>query len=163
MFGEDFQKEVVVARDRVSYLPGELSLYENVIACQFFRMYFYLQKSNADPRYWQTLTVWLDLDISHKIREFSRGNMQKVGVVAGFMDKPDLLILCEPTSGLDPLIQQTVMDLVCKANETGTTVFISSHILSEVQTVCDRVGILRSRSQLELPVPFPNLGEGCLF
>ena len=86
-----------------------------------------------------------------------------MGVVAGFMDKPDLLILCKPTSGLDPLVQQTVMDLVCEANGTGTTVFISSHILSEVQAVSDRVGSLHHRSQLELPVPFQNLGEGYLF
>ena len=132
-------------------------------ASQFFKMYFFLQKSNADPRYWQTLIDWLDLDISRKIRELSQGNKQKVGVLAAFMNKPDLLILCEPTSGLHPLVQQTVMDLVCEANGTGTTVFISSHILSEVQAVCDRVGILHHRSQLELPVPFQTLGEGCLF
>lgn len=143
MFGKDCQKEGVAARDRVGYLPGELSLYENMKASQFFKMYFSLQKSNTDSRYWQTLADRLELDTSRRIRELSRGNRQKVGVVAAFMNKPDLLILDEPTSGLDPLMQQTVMELVREANQSGSTVFFSSHILSEVQIVCDRVGIIR--------------------
>ena len=143
MFGKDCQKEGVSARDRVGYLPGELSLYDNMKASQFFKMYFSLQKGNTHQRYWQTLAERLDLDTSRKIRELSRGNRQKVGVVAAFMNKPDLLILDEPTSGLDPLMQQTVMELVREANQTGTTVFFSSHILSEIQAVCDRVGIIR--------------------
>ncbi len=143
MFGKDCQKEGVEARDRVGYLPGELSLYENMKASQFFKMYFSLQKSNTNRRYWQTLAERLDLDTSRKIRELSRGNRQKVGVVASFMNKPDLLILDEPTSGLDPLVQQTVMELVLEANQAGSTVFFSSHILSEIQAVCDRVGIIR--------------------
>ena len=143
MFGKDCQKDGVAARDRVGYLPGELSLYDNMKGSQFFKMYFSLQKSNTDRRYWQTLAERLDLDTSRKIRELSRGNRQKVGVVAAFMNKPDLLILDEPTSGLDPLVQQTVMELVLEANQAGTTVFFSSHNLSEVQAVCDRVGIIR--------------------
>lgn len=143
MFGKDCQKEGVAARDRVGYLPGDLSLYENMKASQFFKMYFSLQKSNTDPRYWRTLAERIELDTSRRIRELSRGNRQKVGVVAAFMNKPDLLILDEPTSGLDPLVQQTVMELVREANQNGTTVFFSSHILSEVQAVCNRVGIIR--------------------
>ncbi len=82
MFGKDCQKEGVEARDRVGYLPGELSLYENLKASQFFKMYFSLQKSNTDRKYWQTLADRLELDTSRKIRELSRGNRQKVGVVA---------------------------------------------------------------------------------
>ena len=144
MFGKDCQKDGVAARDRVGYLPGELSLYDNMRASQFFKMYFSLQKSNTDPSYWQILAARLQLDTSRKIREFSRGNKQKVGVVAAFMNKPDLLILDEPTSGLDPLVQQTVMDLVREANQAGATVFFSSHILPEVQAVCDRVAIIRA-------------------
>ena len=144
MFGKDCQKDGVAARDRVGYLPGELSLYDNMRASQFFKMYFSLQKSNTDPSYWQILADRLQLDTSRKIREFSRGNKQKVGVVAAFMNKPDLLILDEPTSGLDPLVQQTVMELVREANQAGATVFFSSHILPEVQAVCDRVAIIRA-------------------
>ena len=143
MFGKDCQKEGVAVRDRVGYLPGELSLYDNLTARRFFKMYFSLQRSNTDPTYWQTLADQLDLDTSRKIRELSRGNRQKVGVVAAFMNKPDLLILDEPTTGLDPLLQQTVMELVREANQAGATVFFSSHILSEVEVVCDRVGIIR--------------------
>ena len=143
MFGKDCQKEGVAARDRVGYLPGELSLYDNMKTRHFFKMYFSLQRSNTDPVYWQTLSERLDLDTSRKIRELSRGNRQKVGVVAAFMNKPDLLILDEPTAGLDPLLQQTVMELVREANQAGATVFFSSHMLSEVEVVCDRVGIIR--------------------
>ena len=85
----------------------------------------------------------LGLDTTRKMREYSSGNKQKVGIVATFMNKPDLLILDEPTSGLDPLVKQTVMELVREANHGGATVFFSSHILPEVQAVCDRVGIIR--------------------
>ncbi|MFN2223030.1 MAG: AAA family ATPase, partial [Candidatus Promineifilaceae bacterium] len=85
----------------------------------------------------------LDLDTGRKIRDYSSGNKQKLGLVAAVMAKPDLLMLDEPTIGLDPLIQQVVLDLVSEARDEGRTVFFSSHILSEVQSVCDRVGIIR--------------------
>jgi ABC-2 type transport system ATP-binding protein len=143
VFGHDCQKEGVKVRERVGYLPGELSLYENMTARRFFKMYHSLQKNGTDANYWQTLADRLELNTGRKIREYSRGNKQKVGVVAAFMNKPDLLILDEPTTGLDPLIQQTVMELVREANQAGATVFFSSHILPEVQAVCDRVGIIR--------------------
>jgi ABC-2 type transport system ATP-binding protein len=143
IFGKDCQKEGEAARERVGYLPGELSLYDNMTARRFFKMYHSLQKSNTDPSYWRTLADRLDLDTSRRMRQYSRGNKQKVGVVAAFMNKPDLLILDEPTTGLDPLVQQTVMELVREASAAGATVFFSSHILPEVQAVCDRVGIIR--------------------
>ena len=143
IFGKDCQKEGVAIRERIGYLPGELSLYNTMKAHQFFEMYFSLQRSNSDPGYWEKLAERLELDTSRKIRESSRGNKQKVGIVAAFMNKPDLLILDEPTSGLDPLIQQTVMELVREANQAGATVFFSSHILPDVRAVCDRVGIIR--------------------
>jgi len=143
MFGKDCQKEGVKIRDRVGYLPGELSFYEDMKAGQFFEMYHSLQKNNSNAGYWRTLADRLDLDTSRRIRQYSRGNKQKVGVVTAFMNKPDLLILDEPTTGLDPLVQQTVMELVREANQAGATIFFSSHILPEVQAVCDRVGIIR--------------------
>ena len=143
VFGMDCQKQGVELRKRVGYLPGELALYTNMRARRFFEMYEYLRGQNGSEGYWRELAAKLDLDTSRKIREFSRGNKQKVGVVAAFMNKADLLILDEPTSGLDPLVQQTVLELVREARADGRTVFFSSHVLSEVQAVCDRVGIIR--------------------
>ena len=143
MLGRDCQKDGVAARDRVGYLPGELSLYDSMKVRRFFKMYASLQKSNTDPGHWRALSERLELDTSRRIGQLSHGNKQKVGVVAAFMNKPDLLILDEPTTGLDPLVQQTVMELVREANRAGATIFFSSHILPEVQAVCDRVGIIR--------------------
>ena len=144
MFGLDCQKQGVQARRRVGYLPGELALYGSMRASQFFDMYASLQNNAAARATWKALAERLDLDASRRIRQLSRGNRQKVGIVAAFMSKPDLLILDEPTSGLDPLMQQTVMELVREASKAGATVFFSSHILPEVQAVCDRVGIIRA-------------------
>ena len=143
IFGMDCQEQGVEMRQRIGYLPGELALYTNMKASQFFRMYEYLRGVNGSKDYWRELANRLDLDTTRKISQFSRGNKQKVGVVAAFMSRAELLILDEPTGGLDPLVQRTVLDLVREAKDDGRTVFFSSHILSEVQAVCDRVGIIR--------------------
>ena len=143
LFGLDCRKQGVEARRRVGYLPGELALYDSMRASQFFEMTASLLDSAAAHAHWKTLAERLDLDASRRIRQLSRGNRQKVGVVAAFMHQPDLLILDEPTTGLDPLMQQKVMELVREAKAAGATVFFSSHILPEVQAVCDRVGIIR--------------------
>ena len=143
VFGLDCQKNGVELRRRIGYLPGELALYANLKARDFFKMYEYLRGEKGAKNYWQELAERLDLDTGRKISQFSRGNKQKVGVVAAFMNKADLLILDEPTGGLDPLVQKTVLEMVREAKSEGRTVFFSSHILSEVQAVCDRVGIIR--------------------
>jgi len=143
VFGLDCQKDGVEIRRHIGYLPGELALYSNMKASEFFKMYEYLRGENGTKDYWQELANRLDLDTSRKISQFSRGNKQKVGVVAAFMSKADLLILDEPTGGLDPLVQQTVLEIVREVKADGRTIFFSSHILSEVQAVCDRVGIIR--------------------
>lgn len=143
IFGLDCQENGVEIRQRVGYLPGELALYKNMRAYRFFRMYEYLRGNNRREGDWQELAHRLELDTSRKIGNFSRGNKQKVGVVAAFMSNPDLLVLDEPTGGLDPLVQQTVLEMVREVRADGRTVFFSSHILSEIQAVCDRVGIIR--------------------
>jgi ABC-2 type transport system ATP-binding protein len=149
IFGQNCQKEGVAVRQKIGYLPGELSLYPSMKAAQFLDMVNTLRGNNSDKAYRNELCERLDLDTNRKIRQFSRGNKQKVGIVVAFMHKPDLLILDEPTSGLDPLVQQTVLELVREAKADGRTIFFSSHILSEVQAVCDRVGIIREGQLVE--------------
>ncbi|MBE2201415.1 MAG: ABC transporter ATP-binding protein [Anaerolinea sp.] len=143
IFGQDCQRDGVAIRKRVGYIPGELAL-PFMKASAYLDMLVAVRGNHTDPAYRRMLCERLNLDTSRKMREYSRGNKQKVGVVAAFMSKPDLLILDEPTSGLDPLMQQTVLELVREAQADGRTVFFSSHILSEVQAVCDRVGIIRN-------------------
>ncbi|MEO1290629.1 MAG: ATP-binding cassette domain-containing protein, partial [Chloroflexota bacterium] len=143
IFGMDCQADGVEIRKRVSYLPGELALYPTMKANAYFDMLDSLHPNTIDPRFRSDLCQRLDLDPTRRMKEYSRGNKQKVGLVAAFMGKPDLLILDEPTGGLDPLVQQTVMEMVHEVKADGRTVFFSSHILPEVQAVCDRVGIIR--------------------
>ncbi|MEM9952869.1 MAG: ABC transporter ATP-binding protein [Chloroflexota bacterium] len=143
IFGMDCQTDGVEIRKRVSYLPGELALYPSMKANAYFDMLDSLHPNTIDPRFRSDLCQRLDLDPTRRMKEYSRGNKQKVGLVAAFMGKPDLLILDEPTGGLDPLVQQTVMEMVHEVKADGRTVFFSSHILPEVQAVCDRVGIIR--------------------
>lgn len=143
MFGLDCQKKGVEVRRRIGYLPGELSLYPNMKGRNFLDMLVSLQGRAVEPGYREQLCERLNFDSSRKMKEYSRGNKQKIGIIAAFMTKPDLLILDEPTGGLDPLMQQTVMELVREAKAEGRTIFFSSHILPEVQVVCDRVGIIR--------------------
>lgn len=143
IFGRDARGQGPEIRRRVGYLPGEFSPYSNVRARDFLDLFGSLQGREVDRGHRRSLCDRLELDPSRRIREYSHGNRQKVGIVAAFMGEPDLLILDEPTIGLDPLVQQTVLELVREARAQGRTVFFSSHNLTEVQTVCDRVGIIR--------------------
>ena len=144
IFGLDCQKEGVAIRRRVGYLPASCSLYAHLCADQYLDMVNAVRGNPADAAHVRALCDRLDLDASRRMGTLSRGNKQKVGLVAAFMPRPELLLLDEPTSGLDPLVQATVHDLMREARAEGRTVLLSSHVLSEVQEVCDRVGIIRA-------------------
>ncbi|MFW5745217.1 MAG: ABC transporter ATP-binding protein [Spirochaetota bacterium] len=143
VFGLDSRGDGRTVRSRIGYLPGDLRLYDRMRARDFLTFMASLERRPVDRRYRDELCDRLDLDPTRRIAEYSRGNRQKVGIVTAFMSRPELVILDEPTSGLDPLVQQTVIELVREAKREGRTVFFSSHILQEVQVVCDRVGIIR--------------------
>jgi ABC-2 type transport system ATP-binding protein len=142
IFGLDCQKEGPVLRQRVGYLPGELSMPDGMTGQRYLDTLTAI-RGTADAAYCQELCERLQMDTSRKIREYSRGNKQKLGLIGAMMTRPELLILDEPTGGLDPLVQQTVLELVRETRDEGRTVFFCSHILPEVQAVCDRVGIIR--------------------
>ncbi|MFI1720543.1 ABC transporter ATP-binding protein [Streptomyces sp. NPDC020489] len=129
-------------RTQIGYLPGELVLEgaENVGELLGF---FARLQGHVDPAWVSELSERLELDRTRKVKNLSKGNKQKVGIVQAFMHRPALLVLDEPTSGLDPLMQQVFLNLVTEAKAAGQTVFMSSHILSEVQEVADRVAIIK--------------------
>ena len=142
VLGLDVRRDRLEIHRRVSYLPGELALYADLTAAQVLT-YLGNLRGGANPDDVQTLAGRLQLDLSRKIKAMSLGNKQKVGLVAAFMGRPELLILDEPSIGLDPLVQQEFERIVEEVRADGRTVFLSSHILPEVEHLCDRVGIIR--------------------
>ncbi len=150
VLGIDPQRDPVAVRDKVGYLPGELNLDDNLTARQSLRLFDSLRGGNTDWNYALQLAERMKLELDRVIKNFSKGNKQKVGVVQAFMHRPELLLLDEPTSGLDPLMQQEVLRLVREANAGGATVFFSSHILNEVEAAADRVGIVRRGKIVEI-------------
>jgi ABC-2 type transport system ATP-binding protein len=150
VLGLDPQAEPLAVRARVGYLPGELRLDDNLTAEGVFRFCNRLRRGRADQAYIRQLAERLDLDLTTPVKNFSRGNKQKVGLVQALMHRPELLLLDEPTSGLDPLVQQEVHRLIGAACAEGTTVFFSSHVLSEVEHVAERVAILRRGEVVEV-------------
>ena len=143
VLGLDPQAEPLAVRARVGYLPGELRFDDNLTAEGALRFFNRLRGGAADPGFIRQLAERLGLNLQTQIKNFSKGNKQKVGVVQALMHRPELLLLDEPTSGLDPLMQQEVLRLVTEAQAAGCTIFFSSHVLSEVQEVAERVAILR--------------------
>jgi ABC-2 type transport system ATP-binding protein len=127
---------------RVGYIPGEFSLYDRLTGGQTLE-YFGNLRGGVEPSYRDDLVQRFEIDPSRRFKEYSKGNKQKIGLVVALQHRPDLLMLDEPTSGLDPLVQQSFYALVREARDEGRTVFLSSHILSEVERTCDRVAIIR--------------------
>src|SRR6186997_1658198 len=142
IFGIETTVDPVGIHRRIGYLPGEFALYDKLTGGQTIE-YFANLRGGVDATYQKQLLQRLDLDPSRKFKEYSKGNKQKVGLVVALQHSPDLLMLDEPTSGLDPLVQQTFYEIIREAKKDGRTIFLSSHILSEVEKTCDRVAIIR--------------------
>ncbi len=143
VLGLDPQAAPTAVRARCGYLPGELHLDDNNTVEGALRFLNRLRGDKAEWGYVTSLARRLDLPLDMKVKNLSKGNKQKVGVVQALMHRPELLLLDEPTSGLDPLMQQVVHKLIAEARADGATVFFSSHVLSEVQTAAERVAIIR--------------------
>jgi ABC-2 type transport system ATP-binding protein len=142
VFGIQTNVDPVAIHRRVGYLPGEFALYDKLTGGQTIE-YFANLRGGVDAPYQADLVKRLDIDTSRKFKEYSKGNKQKIGLIVALQHRPDLLILDEPTSGLDPLVQQTFYEVIREAKAEGRTIFLSSHILSEVEKTCDRVAIIR--------------------
>lgn len=149
VFGLDVNSSPVEIKKSVGYLPGEIYLFEQMTGKNCLQ-YYGKFKDNIDQRYQKNLVDMLDLDLNKKIKDYSKGNKQKLAIVLALMHKPKLLILDEPTSGLDPLNQQAFYNILLETKKWGTTTFLSTHILAEAEKICDRVGIIKSGKLLKI-------------
>ena len=152
VLGLDPQADAVAVRARVGYLPGELNIEPNQTAERALR-YCAELRGGVDWAFVRELAERLQLDLRAAVKNMSKGNKQKVGVVQALMPRPELLLLDEPTAGLDPLMQQEVYGLLREAQAGGATVFFSSHIISEVEAIAERVAIIRQGRIVETLAP----------
>jgi ABC-2 type transport system ATP-binding protein len=142
ILGMDTHRRSVEIRRHIGYVPGDLAMYPNLTGRDTIT-YFANLRGGVDWSYVDELADRLDADLGKKVGDLSSGNRQKVGLIQAFMNRPEVLIMDEPSSGLDPLMQREFQALVREVAADGRTVFLSSHTLSEVQRVADRVGIIR--------------------
>ena len=142
ILGMDSHAQSVEIRRHIGYVPGDLAMYPNLTGRDTLT-YFANLRGGVDWTYVDTLAERLEADLSKKVGDLSSGNRQKVGLIQAFMNRPEVLIMDEPSSGLDPLMQREFQMMMREVAEEGRTVFLSSHTLSEVQRVADRVGIIR--------------------
>jgi ABC-2 type transport system ATP-binding protein len=149
IFGFDCERQAVEAHRRLAYVAGEASLWPSLTGMETLHLLGRVQ-GQVDPAYRDELIGRFDLDPTKKVRAYSKGNRQKLILIAALMTRADLLVLDEPTSGLDPLMEQVFRHCIHEARERDQTVFLSSHILSEVEALCDRVGILRDGVLVEM-------------
>lgn len=142
IFGLDCETDKVEILKQVGYLPSEVSYYDNMKAIDLLNYSASFYGKDCSEKI-KSLSDALEVDLSRKIEDMSLGNRKKVGIVQGLLHSPRLIMLDEPTSGLDPLMQKTFFELIRDENKNGATVLFSSHILSEVQRLCDRVAIIK--------------------
>ena len=142
VFGMDTRANSVAIKRRVGYLPGEFSLYDSMTGEEVLT-YMANLRGDVDWDYTRDLADRLDANLGREFSQLSRGNKQKVGLIQAFMHRPELIVLDEPTGGLDPLVQQTFYDMIDEVKADGRTVFFSSHNLPEVERVCGRVAFIR--------------------
>jgi len=147
--GKEFDKDDVKTKEMIGYLPSEIHLYEDLTVKQMLDYHESFYRKNIHKRRVELVNI-LKVDEKKKIEDLSLGNLKKLGIVLAFMHSPKILILDEPTSGLDPIMQQTFYKLLEKEKEKGTTILYSTHILSEVSRICDRVGIIKDGSLITI-------------
>jgi len=149
IFGKDASRNAAEIHRRVAYVPGETSFWPNMTGAETLRFLANIHGSSNDD-YQAELIEKFDFDPNKKVRSYSKGNRQKIALIAALSSKADLLIFDEPTSGLDPVMAKVFRDEVVAAKKAGQTVFLSSHILEEVEQLCDRVAVLREGELVEL-------------
>ena len=149
VLGADVVRDRESVQSRIGYLPGDFVAYPDLTAGEYLR-YMGNLRGGVDPSSTVRLAKRLDLDLGQVVGAMSHGNRQKVGIVQAFQHDPDLLVLDEPTQGLDPLVQREFLAMLREARQAGKTVFLCSHVLSEVEAVADLVGILRDGSLVEV-------------
>ncbi len=147
--GKKLTKKCAKLKDVIGYLPSEIHLYDDLTVKEMLDYHESFYKKDIHKRR-SDLVKRLKLDETKKIEELSLGNLKKVGIILAFMHEPELVILDEPTSGLDPIIQEEFFKLIKEEKEKNTTIFYSTHILSEISRVCDRVGIIKKGHLLKI-------------
>lgn len=149
IFGKDCVKYGAEIKKEIGYLPSEVFYYDNLKVIDLLKYSASFYKKDCSKRM-KELAEIMDLDLKKKIADLSYGNRKKVGIVQGLLHEPKLIILDEPTGGLDPLMQQRFFDLLEEENKKGTTILFSSHILGEVQKMCNRVAIIKEGKIISL-------------
>ena len=149
IFGKNIEKEMVKIKEETGYIPGELALYGDLTAEDLLKYFGGLRK-NFDEEKLERLLGIFELPLKRKIKGYSRGMKQKLSIVQAFMHNPQLIVMDEPTAGLDPLLQGRFYDFLREEKKEGKTMFISSHILTEVEKISDRVGVIKDGNLIAL-------------